>query len=135
MFCSVVITLWAGDQVFLPRAMTGLLNQSFQDFEVLVVVDGEEPLSPYDPRHVCGKTIPAQIVQRPRSNTIGFRERHYALQLAQGEYIVWLNVDNLVYPNWLRNHYDNVRDHPGAVSVVNIQYWQRHDYWGVLPRA
>jgi hypothetical protein len=133
MFFSVVITIYEADQIFLPRAMTGLLNQTFKDFEVIVVVDGETPLRPYDPIHVCGKTIPANVVYRPRSNTIGFRERQYSLQLVRGEYIVWLNGDNLVYPNWLACHHENLANHPGAISVVNIQYWQRHDYWGVLP--
>src|SRR5689334_12899535 len=100
MFFSVVITIYERDQIFLPRAMTGLMNQTFKDFEVIVVVDGEEPLRPYDPHHICGKTVPATVVYRPRSNTIGFRERHYSLRLAKGRYVAWLNGDNLVYPNW-----------------------------------
>lgn len=132
---SVVVTVHAGDQIFLPRAMTGLLNQTHTDFEVIVVVDGEEPLRPYDPGHVCGRTVPATVVYRPRSRTIGFRERHHALGLAAGEYIAWLNADNLVYPNWLACHRENLADRPGAISVVNIQYWLRQDYWGVLPTA
>jgi Glycosyl transferase family 2 len=135
MFFSVVITVYEQDQIFLPRAMTGLMNQSFRDFEVIVIVDGEAPLQPYDPRRVCHKTVPVEIVYRPRSNTIGFRERHHSLGLAKGEYIVWLNVDNLIYPNWLQNHHDNFGESPGAISVVNIQYWLKQDYWGVLPRG
>lgn len=132
---SVVVTVYERDQIFLPRAMTGLLNQTVRDFEVIVVVDGEAPLSPYDPAVVCGKTVPATVAYRPRSNTIGFRERHFSLSLARGEYIAWLNADNLVYPDWLRCHAANVAARPGAISVVNIQYWQRQDYWGTLPRA
>jgi hypothetical protein len=134
MFFSVVITVWEKDQVFLPRALTGLLNQSCKDFEVIIVVDGDARLAAYDPQHICAKTIPAQVVYLPRSQTIGFRERHHALSLAQGEYITWLNVDNLVYPHWLQTHHDNLRDKPGAISVVNIQYWHLQDYAGVLPR-
>jgi hypothetical protein len=132
---SVVITVYEKDQVFLPRALTGLMNQSFRDFETFVVVDGEEPLAPYEPHALCQKTVPVQVVYLPRSSTIGFRERHHSLGLARGEYIAWLNADNLVYPSWLECHYGNVREAPGAVSVVNIHYWQRHDFWGVLPRA
>ena len=78
MFFTVAITVYDKDQIFLPRAVTGLLTQSFQDFEVIIVVDGETPLSPYDPHKVSSKVLPAQVVYRPRSNTIGFRERHYA---------------------------------------------------------
>jgi glycosyltransferase involved in cell wall biosynthesis len=134
-FFSVVITVHAQDQIFLPRAMTCLLNQAFRDFEVIVVVDGEEPLDPYEPHHVCGKTVSARVVYRPRSKTIGFRERHHSLGLAGGEYIAWLNADNLVYPNWLQSHHANVRDRRGAISVVNVQYWRWQDYRGVFPRA
>jgi hypothetical protein len=133
-FFTVVITLFERDQIFLPRALTCLLNQAFRDFEVLVAVDGETPLRPYDPERLCGQTMPGRVVYLPRSNTIGFRERHHSLGLAQGKYIAWLNVDNLVYANWLQNHHDNVRDAEGAISVVNVQYWLRQDYWGVLPR-
>jgi hypothetical protein len=82
---------------------------------------------------ICKKTVPGQILYRPRSNTVGFRERNYSLQIAKGEYIAWLNVDNLVYPNWLQNHYDNVQKARGAISVVNIQYWKLQEYWGILP--
>src|SRR5262245_1874143 len=135
MFFSVVITVQQKDQIFLPRAATCLLNQSFQDFEVLIMVDGETPLSEYDPHQICAKTIPAQVMYLPRSNTVGFRERNRSLQLAKGEYVAWLNVDNLVYPHWLQYHHENLLTSPGAVSVVNIQYWQRANYWGILPRA
>ena len=40
-----------------------------------------------------------------------------------------------MYPNWLQNHYENVHEQPGAISVVNIQYWRWHDFWGVMPRV
>lgn len=135
MFFSVVITVCEKDQVFLPRALTCLLNQTYRDFEVIIVVDGETPLAAYDPQRVCQKSMPARIFYRPRSNTTGFRERHFSLGEAKGEYIAWLNVDNLVYPNWLENHRKNLTDNRGAISVVNIQYWQLQDFWGVLPKA
>jgi glycosyltransferase involved in cell wall biosynthesis len=135
MLFTVVVTVCEKDQVFLPRALTCLLNQSFRDFETVVVVDGEERLSPYDPAALCEKTVPARVVYRPRSRTTGFRERNHSLGLARGDYVAWLSADNLAYPNWLQNHRDNLAEVPGAVSVVNIQYWQRQDYWGVLPRA
>jgi hypothetical protein len=82
MFFSVVISVCERDQIFLPRALTSLLNQSFRDFECIVVVDGESPLRPYDPVKMCPKTVPSHVVYRPRSNTIGFRERRHSLELA-----------------------------------------------------
>lgn len=135
MFFSVVITVYEADQIFLPRAAIGLMNQTFKDFEVIVVVDGEAPLTPYDPGEVFRKTVPATVVYRPKSKTLGFRERNFSLRLARGRYIAWLNADNWVYPHWLQCHYDNFSAFPDGISVVNIHYWLRHNFWGVLPRA
>jgi glycosyltransferase involved in cell wall biosynthesis len=134
MFFTVVINVFDAHLVFLPRVLTGLLNQTFKDFDLLVVVDGEERLHPFDPDALCRQTVPGRVVYRPRSRTDGNRERHFALSLARGEYIVWLNADNLVYPDWLRNHYANAAGKAGAVSVVNIQYWRNEVYRGRLPR-
>lgn len=134
MFFTVVITVYATDQVFLPRALTCLRAQQFQDFEVIVVVDGDEPLHPYEPERLCKGFLPARVVYRPRSRTTGFRERYHGLGLAQGRYIAWLNVDNLVFPDWLARHHTNAIRQPGAVSVVHIHYWHLAEYWGVFPR-
>src|SRR5262249_15422571 len=134
-FFTVVLSVFGPHQAFLPRVLTGLMNQSFKDFELLVIVDGEEPLRPFDPEVLCQQTVPGRVVYRPRSNTDGHRERHHALSLAGGTYITWLNSDNLVYPNWLQNHYANVSDNVGAISIVNVQYWRNDLYRGVLPRT
>ena len=134
MFFTVVVNVYDQHQVFLPRVLTGLMNQTYTNFELLVVVDGETPLRPYDPHELCRQTVPARVVYRPRSNTDGHRERHYALSLARGTYITWLNSDNLVYPAWLHHHYTNVSKNIGAISVVNVQYWRNEVYRGTLPQ-
>ena len=135
MFFTVIINVNDQHQVFLPRVLTGLMNQTYKSFEVIVIVNGETPLRPYDPHELCRQTIPAQVVYRPRSETDGHRERHHALTLAKGMYIVWVSADNLVYPNWLHNHYTNASQNLGAISVVNIQYWRNQVYRGQLPRS
>src|SRR4051794_9736693 len=121
---TVVVNVYNAHQVFLPRVLTGLMNQTYKEFELVVVVDGEESLFPYEPGTLCRQLSPATVMYRPRSRTHGNRERNFALSLAAGSHIVWLNADNLVYPDWLQNHTANLKDNPGAISVVNIQYWR-----------
>lgn len=135
MLFTVAVTLYEQDQVFLPRALTGLMNQQFKGFELIVVIDGEEPLLVYDPHEVCRQTIPDAIVSYRPQSAIGFREPHHGLQIAHGEYNAWLNVDNLDYPDWLQNHVTNAVAKPGAIPIVNIEYWLQNRYWGRLPQA
>jgi hypothetical protein len=132
---SVAVSVHAKDQIFLPRAFTGLMNQTFRDFEVIVVVGGEEPLTRYEPAATSQRVIETRVFHFPHSDPKGNRNRYRVMSLARGEYLVWLNVDNLVYPSWLENHASNIRCAPGAISLVNIQYWHLHEYWGVLPCA
>jgi len=133
MFFTVVINVYPPHQAFLPRALTSLLNQRFSNFELIIIVEGETPLNPYDPRQLCRQTIPARIEYRPSSHTSGNRERNFGLSLAHGRYILWLNADNLVYPDWLENHYANLASNSGAISIVNIQYWRNELFRGKLP--
>jgi hypothetical protein len=57
------------------------------------------------------------------------------MQHCQGDYIAWLNVDNLVYPEWLQNHADNIRASAGCISVVNVDYWHKDNYYNHLPNG
>lgn len=84
------------DEIF-SRGMDCLLNQTFEDFEVLVYHDG--PVSrpiPFttDPRFKLKIT-------ESREDDWGHSNRNRGIKKAKGEYIVHFNPDNILYPNAL----------------------------------
>jgi glycosyltransferase involved in cell wall biosynthesis len=96
----------------LKQALISLVNQTFQDFEVVVVNDGEkeidgvlEQLSPY-------------LYLRRAEHTVG-RGRTAALNAglaaAQGRWITYLDDDDIVYPTHLERLVTGVQD--GQASV------------------
>ena len=115
MFFSVVITVYENDQIFLPRVMTGLLNQTFKDFEVIVVVDGEVRFL-----HTTRTWFAVRRSPRPWSIGPGATRSGSVSGIShsnlRGEYAVWLNADNLVYPNWLQCHHENALESPGDLG-------------------
>lgn len=128
---SVILTTYQNDSHYLPHMVQCLLNQTFKDFETILMVDGDLSFNP-EPivRH-----LNAKVIFTPKANTCGFRQRHDAIERAAGQYLVWLNVDNLIYPNYLQAHADNFASNPQAISVVNIHYWLKHDRWEPLPNS
>jgi glycosyltransferase involved in cell wall biosynthesis len=82
---------------FLPQALDSVLNQTFQDFEVLIIDDGSSD------------TIAAWAVQITHPNVKLISQanqgqsvaRNTGIRLSQGEYIAFLDADDLWEPTKL----------------------------------
>ena len=96
-FFSVVIPTYnrAG---FIASTLQSILGQEFTDFEILIVDDGSkdntaEVVRPFlaDPR----------LRYLPKENAERGAARNYGLASAKGEYVLFLDSDDLLHPNHL----------------------------------
>ena len=95
----------------ITAAVWSVLNQSFADFELLVCIDG-----------ATDKTIDmvAGISDsRLRVMVEGFNKciahtRNRLLKEAKGQYIAWLDADDIALPGRLAAQYDYLQSHPEA---------------------
>lgn len=138
---TIVMTLF-GTHHFLPRAIACLMEQTCDNWELILVSDGPAPRARHSP---CRVLFPLQ--KRHPINRIEFHElpraencwgnvaRSFGLSRASGDYICWINHDNLITPDFLRTHLRNIRRQPGCLSVVDIQLWREDRYIGRFPRA
>lgn len=94
---------------FLPRALDSVLNQTFHDYELIVVNDGSTDdtshvLNEYQQRY--GFTVVHQVNQKlPGALNTGFRR-------ARGQYLTWTSSDNIMLPNMLQVLVDALDRHP-----------------------
>lgn len=126
----------------LPRALACLLNQVHTAWELLIVVDGPPPRSGrFAPRRLVaqlkarfgGRRI--EVHHLPRAaECYGNVARNFGLQQAGGDYVCWVNHDNLVAPDYLAAHAENIVKRPGCLSVVDIDLWKGDRYHGRYPR-
>ncbi len=130
---SVVIPSFLGDypgaaknrDQKIIRAVSSVLNQSFQDFEVIVIADG------------CNRTVKVmeQIEDErvntyliPKSKTWSGAPRNAGIEVAEGEWIVYLDIDDL----YGENHLKNISEQLGAYDWVwydDIRYSPKQDQW------
>ena len=127
---------------FLPRAIACVLQQEHVDWELLLVCDGPTPSDDFDPERMLARArrrAPGRRMEcwrLPRAEgCYGNVARRFALEQATGDYVCWVNHDNLIAPRYLAAHAENIRKSPGCVSVVDIAYWRNAVPHGPFPRA
>lgn len=135
---SVILSHYWGDWHFIGHAFQCLENQICKDFEVILMGQcREESDFQWATNHINNSipnmTFPHSVHLSKTDGFWGNTERGHGLQHATGEYVVWLNGDNLVYPNWLSNHLENFAVNKDPISLINIDWWQWGRNKGKLP--
>ena len=111
---SVIIPAY-NSMNFLPQAIESVLNQSYQDFEVIVVNDGstdhiEEWITQIADSRV--KYI-SQINQGPAV------ARNTGIKNSQGMYLAFLDADDIWHPTKIAKQVDIIENHPKVGLVYS----------------
>ena len=111
---SIIIVNWNGLK-HLPECLESLDNQSFRDFETIVVDNGSSDGS----RDYLRENHPWMRLV-PLTENLGFAAgNNHGLPLAQGEYIVTLNNDTRAKADWLEQLVAVADAHPAAGMVAS----------------
>ena len=104
---SIIIPTYNAGQ-YIKEALDSVFAQSFQDFEVIIVDDG----STDDTTQKVKTLSDPRILYVYKENQGPAAARNYGLNLARGEYIAFLDVDDLWQPHKLEMHVDLMRSSP-----------------------
>ena len=108
---SVVIPCY-GQAHLLPEAIEGVLAQTYPEVELIVVDDG----SPDDTADVAGRYPGVRLVRQENRGLAG--ARNAGLQVARGEYVLFLDADDRLMPCAVEAHLSCFDKHPEAGFVV-----------------
>lgn len=97
---SVIIPVYKAE-AFLHRCVDGILNQTFGDFELILVDDG----SPDNSGAICdanaAKDSRIRVIHQENRGASAARNR--GLERAEGDYVAFCDSDDLVSPRWLEH--------------------------------
>lgn len=116
---SVIIPVYNQAQ-YVAQAIDSVLAQQFTDYEIIVVNDGSTDESPQMLNRYRGRI--GVITQMNQGLSAA---RNSALQIARGEFIGFLDADDLWYPHTLATTVAYLQDHPnidlvcGAWDLIN----------------
>jgi len=117
---SIIIPVYNAEETIV-RCIDSLLNQQLEDMEIIIVDDHGQDESI--------KNIQNHIAEHPRKNMFRFAEtavnsgpgpaRNVGLQMAQGEYIAFLDSDDWVEPDMYSTLYETAIQHSADLCYCN----------------
>ena len=115
----------------LGEALNSALNQNYKNYEIIIVDDGSN-----DGTSKAVKNFISPQVHYIRNNHEGVAQaRNSGIQVAKGDYILWLDDDDLLFPNTIESHMSIVKKYP-QVDVVygNLEKFKGNsgEYLGVF---
>ena len=124
MFLSIIIPIW-NDERYLEECLDSCLDQklSKDEYEIICVDDGSDDSTP---------KILNSYNERFPNIRVFLRERHqggrmFGYSQARGEYVWFVDHDDIVAPNAIDDLYQAVREHPGTEQVCFYAYQFYHD--------
>lgn len=106
---------------YLKNAIDSVLAQSYKDFEMIVVDDNP----PESEERVWTEDVIREISDsrvhyiKNEKNLGGAGSRNRAIEMAKGEYIAFLDDDDMYLPDRLRVQYEAMKEHDWEVCVMD----------------
>lgn len=111
---SVVIPVYNAEK-YLQETIQSVLNQTYQNFEIVAVNDGSsdhslEILQQFDDARL-------RIISKDNSGVSD--TRNVAIEAAEGEYVCFLDSDDYLAPQYIQRLYDTAIAHDADMVVCN----------------
>lgn len=109
---SVLIPVYNG-MPYIVNAVESVLNQTFQDFELLIINDGSEDGT----ADFLNSLSDSRIRVIHQENRGLFETIKRGFQEASAEWVARLDADDIALPNRLEKQYNFVAEHPDVAAV------------------
>lgn len=113
---SVIVTTFNRPQLLIDT-LRSIDEQSFLDFEIILVNDCGEPVE-----HLLNQfSTPVALIRHGVNKGLS-AARNTGLKLARGQYVVYLDDDDLMLPDHLETLAGAIQSHPNSVVYVDADY-------------
>ena len=119
------------DEKYLKESIDSILNQSFSNFELIIIDDGSTDHCPDIIKSYTDSRI--RVLTHP-VNLGRSASRNDAIEHARGEYLIWMDADDIALPKLLAMQVEYLDKHPEIdISGVNLEYFHEKQEISNLP--
>lgn len=125
---TVIIPAYNAEK-YLPECIKSIQSQKYQNLEILVINDGSSDRT----KQICDdfSATDSRIIEISQENAGVSAARNRGIQMASGEYIQFVDADDVLKPNAIRLLI-HCMDRTSADAVC-FQYWEFSDKDGAEP--
>lgn len=127
---SIIMPVYNSEQ-YLENAIESVLKQSYRNIELLIIDDGSTDAS----AKICDdySNKDSRVVVKHKKNGGQASARNIALELAQGEYIGFVDADDWVETSMYSTLYLKLKEYNASLAICNCEllssrghksYWQ-----------
>ena len=120
MLFSVLIPLYNAEN-YIGECLDSVLSQTCDDYEIVIVDDGSTDRSP-EIADKYAKDYSDRIRVIHKENTGVLLTRRRLLQEAKGDYIVWIDSDDIYKPQYLSDLREEINKNHPDVILTNYEY-------------
>lgn len=115
---SIIVPVYRAEQ-YLKRSVSSILNQTFTNFELILVDDGSPDSCP----QMCDDLakIDSRIVVVHKENGGASSARNVGLSVARGDYIGFVDSDDWIEPEMYSDMYNLVVSNNADMAICEIQ--------------
>lgn len=132
MISVIVVTYNA--ELSIARCIDSIINQTYKDFELIIINDGstdntQEIIKKYE-------KIDKRIVTQSRENLGVAASRQEGLDLAKGDYTIFVDSDDWVEPDFLESLLNCATEAKADMVICDmlVEWWNRTEYLSQKPR-
>ncbi len=130
---TVLMSVYHEKKELLKEAIESILNQTYKDYEFLIINDGQNKdlidlLKEYDDKRI-------RIINNPQN--IGLEKSlNKGLQLARGKYIVRMDADDISYLDRIEKQVNFINLHPEyALISTKAEVFDENGTYGISKRS
>lgn len=117
MFFSVIVPVYKVEE-YLPTCIESVLNQTFSDFELILVNDGSPDICPEICEKYAKKDSRIKVVHKENGGLASARRA--GIKVAEGDYVFNLDSDDLIETDTLEYAYNKIKE--TNCEIVSFSY-------------
>lgn len=111
---SIIMPVYNGEQ-YLADAVQSVIAQTTADWELIIIDDGSTDTTPLQIQAYTDKRI--RSIQQANAGRSTARNR--GLSLVKGQFILFLDADDILLPNCLESHLAFLAEHPNCDGSIS----------------
>lgn len=121
---SIIVPVYR-DEKYIERCLNSILQQTFKDFELIIVDDG----SPDRSGTICDEYATSDprihVIHKENGGLSSARNR--GIEATTGEYLFFMDADDVIHPDTLRISYECITQTGAQISVGEFTRFSKND--------